>query len=231
MSKNNNFYVYAHYRNDTNTVFYIGKGKGARATELIKRNKYWNNIVKKHGFTIKIWADNLTEDQAFAMEKEWIILYGRVDTGEGKLVNLTNGGEGTSGAIISEQTRQKLMGRIISPEHRQKISECGKGNTRSAGRINSSVTRVKISKALVKRALSKNRLPGTCFSKKRNRWVASIFIDGKNVFLGRFKLEMEAHLAYVAKFNELAKKKGSPLFEELKAGLEEAIDYAEGQGD
>jgi len=104
----NKFYIYAHYRNDTNAVFYIGKGCGYRAYQKKSRSQHWRNIVKKHGYTVKIWAENLTEETAFRCEIEWIALYGRKNNNTGNLVNASSGGEGNAGMIHSDETRKKL---------------------------------------------------------------------------------------------------------------------------
>lgn len=53
----------------------------------------------------------LTEQEAFDKEIELIKKYGRRDLDEGSLTNLTNGGEGMSGYIMPEKTKEKL--RII----------------------------------------------------------------------------------------------------------------------
>ena len=89
------FYVYAHLRNDTNQIFYIGKGKKSRATSKRGRNPHWNNIVNKAGgFTSKLIAIKLSEQEAFLLEKKLIKQYR--DFGF-LLANVTDGGDGVSG--------------------------------------------------------------------------------------------------------------------------------------
>ena len=96
------FYCYAHRTADTGHIFYIGKGHGNRAYSK-QRSKYWHNKANKHGYTVEIIASNLTERQAFDMEREFIAFYGREN-----LVNLTDGGDGTSGSVKSQETKDKI---------------------------------------------------------------------------------------------------------------------------
>lgn len=108
------FYVYLHLTEDTNEVFYVGKGKGPRAYKLSGRNKFWHNVVNKHGFTVKIVEENLTEEQSILLEKKLINEYGRRNLGTGKLVNLTDGGDGISGKIYTDAERYTVSIRMKS---------------------------------------------------------------------------------------------------------------------
>lgn len=115
------FYVYIHYRNDTGTPFYVGRGKKyeerlggsgeyQRAHEkgVNDRSDFWHRIVSKCGYTVEIILDDLTYEEAKDKEIEFITLYGRRNIGKGPLVNLTDGGEGNEGYVISEETKKKL---------------------------------------------------------------------------------------------------------------------------
>lgn len=84
------FYTYAHIRNDTNKIFYIGKGIDDRAWFTYGRNKYWNNIVKKHGYSVQILANWKTEEES--LEHEILLISCFKDMGN-DLVNMTNGGD------------------------------------------------------------------------------------------------------------------------------------------
>jgi hypothetical protein len=87
--------VYAHRRNDTKDIFYIGIGRDImRINKKNNRNKYWHNVVKKVGYSKEIIHKNISWDDACEFEKFYIILYGRKDKKNGSLVNLTYGGEG-----------------------------------------------------------------------------------------------------------------------------------------
>lgn len=98
------FYIYAHWTLDTEEIFYIGKGIKNRCYSIANRSLWWNNIVNKHNYYITIIEINLEESLAFDKEKYWIDLYGRRQLG-GKLINLTDGGEGVSGKIYTEQEK------------------------------------------------------------------------------------------------------------------------------
>lgn len=93
----NNYYVYRHYKKNTNEVFYIGMGKEVnfrRSRSKRYRNNHWHNIVNKYDFNVEIVAENLTEQEAIELEIFLIQSYGRLDLGTGCLVNMTDGGEG-----------------------------------------------------------------------------------------------------------------------------------------
>jgi hypothetical protein len=148
----NDYYTYAYLREDK-TPYYIGKGKGDRA---YKKSK---NDIKppKDKIRILLLKQNLTEAEAFKHEIYMIDVFGRKDLGTGILHNRTDGGDGASGAIRSEETKRKLseakkgntncLGRILSKETKRKQSEASKGHTRWLGRTHSEETKRKMSEA------------------------------------------------------------------------------------
>lgn len=105
------FYVYRHVTADEGIHFYIGKGSKNRANVTAHRSKFWHSIVKAHGFKVEYIAKCLNEQEAFYLENFYIKLYGRKHSG-GLLVNQTDGGEGQSGAIVSDAKRE-LMRKLI----------------------------------------------------------------------------------------------------------------------
>jgi predicted GIY-YIG superfamily endonuclease len=150
-------FLYRHIRHDKNEPFYIGIATHLkRAYEKGQRNSIWKLIVGKTEYTIEIIFDDLTKEQAYEKEKEFIRLYGKICNNTGTLANLTDGGETLSdynkGRKASEETRQKLReaakrkkprsrecyektaaalrGRPKSEEHKRKLSEyfTGKSN-------------------------------------------------------------------------------------------------------
>lgn len=47
---------------------------------------------------------------------------------------------------------------------------------------------------------------GVCRDHKRNNWRSTIKINGKSVFLGRYKCELKAHIIYINKLKEINSK-------------------------
>jgi len=164
----NRFYVYC-YKDPSrsNERIYIGKGKGKRFKQHLSRKD-------KHPFTqrlqkmasenvepiIEFLCRDVDEEFSLFVEQEAISLYGRKDLKKGSLLNLTDGGEGTSGRVQSEESKKKRsvarLGRTMSEESRKKLSNSRKG--KFTGRIpaNKGVpcteeTRKKISEAKVGR--------------------------------------------------------------------------------
>jgi hypothetical protein len=117
----NNFYVYLYLRED-GTPYYVGKGKNNRAFQIAKRRMKPPSDKSR----IIFHTENLTEDQAFELEKELIAKYGRKDNGTGILRNLTDGGEGTSGIIHNDEYRARVSAGVreamSKPEVRARVS-------------------------------------------------------------------------------------------------------------
>lgn len=96
------FYTYIHLRKSDLKPFYVGKGSGCRAWSKA-RSDWWHRIAKKHGYVVQICAEWESELDAF--EHEMFLISCIKDMGI-RLCNLTNGGEGASGAKHSEESRR-----------------------------------------------------------------------------------------------------------------------------
>lgn len=119
------YYTYAYLRED-GTPYYIGKGSGDRI------NKNHGRPCSKPPLDRRIkLKTNLTEEEAFKHEVYMIALFGRKDIGTGILYNKSNGGEGNSGLIMSQETREKMSkagkGKKKPPGHGEKVSKARKG--------------------------------------------------------------------------------------------------------
>ena len=104
MNYENIFYVYLHRRATDNKVFYVGKGKKKRAWNIYGRNDRWCKTYLKHGLIVEIVFDNLTEYEAFEVEKDTILemrYFGY------PLCNMTDGGEGSNGYKYTQADREK----------------------------------------------------------------------------------------------------------------------------
>lgn len=153
------FYVYILYRPWNNEPCYVGKGQGDRVNWHFQvAGKHYNrrlaNILKKAGgivpHQIVFQTDN--EQEALTEEIRLIAFYGRADLGLGPLCNLTNGGEGTSGVLFTEERRSKmsaaLKGRTFSDETLAKM------RLSANGKVVSSETRARMSAAHIGKKLS-----------------------------------------------------------------------------
>lgn len=129
------FYVYAWLR-PCGTPFYIGKGKGHRYTMTARRNVIFDRIVAKIERSgrkpeVVIAHKFLTESEAFAIEMTEIARHGRINLRTGTLANLTDGGEGLSGAVFSQAHRDKIgaahKGMVRTKETRDRIAAAAVG--------------------------------------------------------------------------------------------------------
>ena len=125
------FYVYGYLRKNEDSYYYIGKGTANRAYR--RRGRTIPPPTERS--RIVIIQDKLTEEEAFAMEREYIAKYGRISNGTGILYNLTDGGEGVSGKIYSE-TELKRLSELMKaywedPDFRERQAEISKAMWRN----------------------------------------------------------------------------------------------------
>lgn len=124
--------------------FYVGYGHGNRKnfhlyeSKTTKNSLKLNKIRKLNSLNLKpiilTYKDNLLEPEAKELEIKTIMTIGRIDLKTGPLSNLTNGGDGTSGMIFSEDLKRMFSERMKgelnhmfnkkhSPETIKKISK------------------------------------------------------------------------------------------------------------
>ena len=103
--------LYRHIRLDKNEPFYIGIGKNnkrAREKDTYRRNNIWNLIVSKTEYEIEILFEHDDYNFIKEKEKEFIKLYGRINKKTGCLANMTDGGDGTLGKILTQENKYIL---------------------------------------------------------------------------------------------------------------------------
>lgn len=168
----NRFCVYEHWRTDTNTCFYVGKGTIKRSSQVSSkaRNIYHTNIINKlvntgHKHEVRLVRSGLLEKEAFELELERIKFWRSQGI---KLANMADGGGGCSGYKQSPDAVAKISsthrGKILSDETKAKISAAkkgvspsiqtriassiaNKGNKHALGKILSEESKAKISAA------------------------------------------------------------------------------------
>lgn len=106
----NIYYVYVHYRGDNGNPFYVGKGKGRRAYDKWSRNRHWNYIVNKHGYSYKIIRENLNENCANTLER---IEIARLRNSGFDLCNMTDGGDGVRSARPNSRKKVRCSNGMI----------------------------------------------------------------------------------------------------------------------
>ena len=136
MEKENKYYVYIyldprkpgkyHYSEVSLCFlyepFYIGKGKGNRYKthlyESNESNKFKKIKIKKikdnNQVPFIVILDGLSEEVAFLKEISLIKLIGRANLKKGTLTNLTNGGDGNSGHIHSDEHKNKIKNSLLN---------------------------------------------------------------------------------------------------------------------
>jgi hypothetical protein len=163
---------------------YIGKGKDKRYKRLDNRNKYFKNKINK----IKISElepiifklhENLNEKQSFDLETKLIKEIGRLDLGTGPLVNMTDGGEGSSGCIVSEEIKNNTKKRMIG-QNNPMFGKCVYG---MLGKKHKEESKKLISKKVSGRNVSresKKRLSNSKIGKSNPMYKNIIYFDINN---------------------------------------------------
>ncbi len=168
----NDYYIYGYFRLDTDSYFYIGKGRNKRCLNISNRTEEFNDIVNNVPYKIEILCDNLSEDDAYYFE-ELIIkdlvfnkgysisIYGW-DKKLFHLVNRSWGGRTNYGYHHTEESKEKLSkahtGKHLSEETKRKLSEINTGEKHPQyGTKHSEETRKRISESLTGKKFSEDR--------------------------------------------------------------------------
>jgi len=130
------FYIYRHIF--SNGAEYLGKGTGNRAYQKVasRRSKIWTRHFNKYGMPkVEILKDGLTNTDAYTLEVRFI---SQAKEKGVKLLNLTDGGEGATGAKIGDALRAKyskaksgknhpFYGKSLSKEHKENLAKAHRG--------------------------------------------------------------------------------------------------------
>lgn len=139
--------LYLHKRKSDNQVFYIGIGKDIRrAYRKDQRNKHWVNYTNKYEYFVEILCNSISWEEACEKERELICFYGRKDLGFGNLLNMTDGGEGTYGRVLTLEHKHKLS---ISKKGKMSIETLQKAWNKNRGRKLTLEHKIKISKPVL----------------------------------------------------------------------------------
>lgn len=126
------FYTYMYLRQADATPYYVGKGCGDRAFKRHRRaSEKFIPVPPAARIVVQYWE---SEAEALEMEKWYITLFGRKDLGTGILLNMTDGGDGTSGGTPWNKGMLGYMkGRKVSDETRRNMSAGQIGNVNQLG--------------------------------------------------------------------------------------------------
>lgn len=121
------FYVYEHWRPDTDMCFYVGKGHGRRARHVKgRKNRDHRAVVQlltEQGLCVEVRmvAGGLTEADSYALETDRIRFWRALDI---PIVNKNEGGQGGRNPLNS--TKKKIgnanAGKKRTPEVRARLS-------------------------------------------------------------------------------------------------------------
>lgn len=168
------FYTYAHTRNDTNKIFYIGKGSGNRAFSSYGRNNYWNKIAQKHGFTANILAE--WKEGKEALDHEVLLIACFKDIGY-ELANMTDGGENPPSKKGLTGEKSHMFGKKHSCATKEKMSVVHTGeNNGFFGKKHSEQTLKRI----------RETSSGRCLGEKNSQFKSKILAT--NIQTGEQKL-------------------------------------------
>jgi hypothetical protein len=126
------FYAYIHCKPD-GTPFYVGKGNENRI-KRIKRvsNPHHTNIVNKYGIENILVGKMECSTEAISLSLERGLIK-RLKIMGFDIANLTDGGEGVSGLVMSENAKEKMrlakVGKKLSKEHIEKIRNSNTGRS------------------------------------------------------------------------------------------------------
>lgn len=184
-----------------NEPFYVGKGKDNRVefhgNKADVHNPFKINVInkiKEVGLepVIEYYRENLEESVAFSEEIALIKQYGRRDNGTGILTNLTDGGEGSSGYIRSEDATEKWYDSRKNSGYKHPIEVIEKIAKSNTGKKRSSETKKKLSESHIGKIQTEEsnkkrseKLKGRKISEEQKRFLSESRIGENNPMFGK----------------------------------------------
>lgn len=234
MATHTDLYVYAYLRakdsdhGPQGSPYYIGKGRLRRRFD----RKHTVPPPKDPNRNV-ILAQDMTDPDAMQAEMLLIFLYGRLDRGTGILCNLSDGGEGPTGRIVSAENRlavgnanrtrvlteedhrhisQSHLGRKHTPEAKEKIRQANKGLPRSPERIAKwRESKIKNAKPISDETKAKLRLARLGW-KHSEETKAKILAGGRRFRENQIKDRVRLQDKEVAGCPNPTSKRGSPIW-------------------
>jgi len=118
--------VYIHRKLDDDNIFYIGISKNKRrAFETFakvgnRRNIVWKRVSDKHGVKVEITHEDICWEEACSLEIYLINFWKEQGL---HLANLTNGGEGVQGIVLTQDQIKKRVSYLHSEESKKRQKE------------------------------------------------------------------------------------------------------------
>ncbi len=127
----NDLVLYQHSKTN-GEIIYIGYGSVDRPYDFYNRGDWWKSIHNKHGIVVTILEKNLSSQRAKELEILMIAFYGRQkpnpnNPNYGCLINLTDGGDGGTGRVWTDEEREYHRS-LWTEEKRQQKREDSMGN-------------------------------------------------------------------------------------------------------
>jgi hypothetical protein len=176
----------------------------ARRGQKNYRCNWIRNLLSNGFYPLIDIIEKVNYNERSEKEKYWISYYGREN-----LVNGTDGGEGVSGLLVSDETKKKLSlshkgqipwnkGISINCKHDAQFI---KGHVPwNKNILCSDETKNKISKTKNGKSTGKRNIKyayfGITYEKTDNIWISQITYMTKKYFIGRYDSDIKAAIAY-----------------------------------